>query len=178
MRLFICGSYNENFPKEIYDDCEGLLNQILVDNDLLFGASDRGIMGLAYRIAKKNNRNIIGMCPPVYAEAYDILECDKEIITENMVDSTVQIINNSDVIIIMPGGFGTLYELFTAIQTKICNEHNLPIIIYNSCGYYNELEKFMETIFNTSFANEEVKGYYTIANNKEEISEVLKKITV
>ena len=42
------------------------------------------------------------------------LECDKEVVTKSIIDSTIQIYENSDAIIFLPGGFGSLYEFFTA----------------------------------------------------------------
>ena len=93
-----------------------------------------------------------------------------------MLDSTLKIIKNSDAIIVLPGGFGTIYEIFTAIQSKICDEHNLPIIIYNSCNYYDELIKFIEETYKLNFAKENIKEKYVITNNKEEMLNIIKNI--
>ena len=169
MKVFIGCSAQEQIPDNIHNDCRELLEVILKDNDLIFGACDTGIMGDAYRIAKKNNRKVIGMCSKFYEEDFSRLECDKKILTEYFIDSTLKIIQNSDAILILPGGFGTLYELFTTIYSKLCDEHNLKIVLYNSCGHYDELINFIEKMYKNKFAKEEIKKRFFIANTKEEV---------
>lgn len=176
MNLFICCSANENTTKEHLDDSKKVFEKILENNNLVFGVCNSGIMGLAYKIAKKNHRKIIGICPTFYSEWFQKLQCDIEIETTTMIDSTMKIIENSDAIIVMPGGFGTIYELFVSIQTKICEEHNLPIIIYNSCGYYDNLIKFIKDMYQNNYAKESIQSKYKIANNLEELIVLIENI--
>jgi hypothetical protein len=173
MNLFVCCSANKDIKKEYLDDCEDVLHDLLKENDLVFGACETGIMGLAYKIAKENNRKVTGICPGIYKGAFDKIDCDNEIVTEDMMDSTRKIIEKSDAIVVLPGGFGTAYEIFIAIQTRICKEHTLPIIIYNSCGYYDNLIEFIEDIYKEGFASLDYKNNYKIANNKEELLHLL-----
>ena len=175
MNVFVCCSANKDIKKKYLDDCEDLLKDLLKDNDLVFGACETGIMGLAYNIAKENGRKVTGICPGIYKGAFDKIDCDKEIVTEDMMDSTRKIIEISDAIIVLPGGFGTAYEIFIAIQTKICKEHKLPIIIYNSNGFYDNLIKFTEDIYKEGFASLDYKKNYSIANNKKELFNLLNK---
>ena len=123
---------------------------------------------------KKNNRKVIGICPKVYADNFDILDCDEEIVTDTMLDSTIKIIERSNAIIVLPGGYGTLYELFASIQEKVSKEHNLPIILYNSCGFYNGLIEFVKKLKNENFIKTELEENFFIANNVEEVLSYLK----
>lgn len=173
MKLFVCCSASKDILDKYMDDCTILLNEILKDNDLVFGSCDTGIMGLSYEIAKKYNRSVTGICPEIYSSSFERLNCDVEVTTKDMLDSTIKIMNISDAIIVLPGGFGTLYELFIAIQCKICNEHNLPIIIYNSCGYYDNLLSFIDNMYKDKFASDSSKDKYYIANSVEEVVKYL-----
>lgn len=173
MKVFVCCSSNEKTPKYLMDDCEKLLDKVFINNDLVFGACEKGIMGLAYDVAKKNNRGTIGICPKIYAKSFDKLECDEEIVTEEILDSTIQIIKKSDAIIVLPGGFGTVYEFFTTLQGKICEEHNLPIILYNSCGYYDELIKFIDKMYINNFTRSDIKELYSVANSIDDVIKIL-----
>ena len=175
MRLFIGCSSNENMPKEYVDDCTNLLEVVLKDNDLVFGAYDKGLMGVSYRIAKKNNRKVTGMCPEVYKENMKSLECDKEVVTKSIIDSTIQIYENSDAIIFLPGGFGSLYEFFTANYFKVCKELDIPIIIYNSCGYYDKLISFIKDMDEMGIIRKNESGHYFVANSVDEVVDYLKK---
>ena len=93
--------------------------------------------------------------------------------TEEILDSTIQIIKKSDAIIVLPGGFGTVYEFFTTLQGKICEEHNLPIILYNSCGYYDELIKFIDKMYINNFTRSDIKELYSVANSIDDVIKIL-----
>ena len=175
MLLYVGCSANDDIKEEILKDCEELLDNILKENDLIFGACNHGIMGLSYQIAKKNNRKVIGVCPIEYQDSLKEIECDEEIITKQIQESTTRIIDTCDAIIILPGGFGSIYELFTTLYRKICHEHDKKIIIYNSLGYYDDLVSFIENMYNNNFAREKVKDNYFISSNKDEIIDYLKK---
>lgn len=169
MKLFIGSSSCENIPQEYVDDCTNLLEVLLKDNDLVFGAYNKGLMGISYDIAKKNHRSVIGICNEFYKDSLKDLECDVEEITTSMVDSTLKIYKNSDALIILPGGFGTIYEFFTANYSKICKEVNIPIILYNSCGYYDKLLSFIDDVCKDNFVREQERGNFVVANSVNEV---------
>lgn len=174
MKLFIGSSSCEDIPKEYVDDCTNLLEVLLKDNDLVFGAYNKGLMGISYEIAKKNHRYIIGICNEFYKDSLKDLECDVEEFTKSMVESTLKIYENSDALIILPGGFGTIYEFFTANYSKVCNEINIPIILYNSCGYYDKLISFMDDVCRNNFVREQERGNFVVANTIDEVLSYLK----
>ena len=132
-------------------------------------------MGTSYNIAKKNNRKVIGIVPEFYKESLKLIECDKEVVTNSMLESTLEIYKNSDAIIMLPGGFGSIYEFFTANYSKICKEINIPIIIYNSCGYYDKLLSFIDEICKNKFVREKEKGNFFVANTVEEVKKILEQ---
>lgn len=51
MKLFISGSSKDNIPKKYFNNCQTLLEELMKENDLVFGACISGLMGLAYNIA-------------------------------------------------------------------------------------------------------------------------------
>ena len=78
MKIFIGSSSSENIEEKYKEDCRLLLEEILKNNDLIFGACNRGLMGISYKIAKNNKRKVTGMCPKVYKESLQELECDNK----------------------------------------------------------------------------------------------------
>ena len=178
MKIFVGASSSDNMPKEYIEDCKELLEELLKNNDLVFGAYNKGLMGISYQIAKKNHRHVTGICPELYASSLSSLECDKEEITTSIMDSTDKIYKNSDAIIILPGGFGSIYEFFTANYCKICNELNKPIVLYNSCGYYDELVSFINNSIQKGIINEKEIGKYNVTNNVEEVIKYLSEFNV
>ncbi len=175
MRIFVGCSSSENIDEAYKKDCRELLLEVLKDNDLVFGAYNKSLMGIAYEIAKKNNRKVIGMCPEVYKDSLKDLECDEEVITKSIVESTFKIFENSDFMLVLPGGFGSIFEFFTANYCEICKEVNIPIIIYNSCGYYDKLLSFIEDAHNEAFIKDSDLGHFKVANTIEEVLSYINK---
>ena len=152
MKLFIGCSSSNDIPTEYFNDCKVLLEELMKENDLVFGACNSGLMGLAYNTTLKANGNITGICPEAYKDDFKTLKCDTEITTKSVSERTDTVISSSDALIFLPGGIGTIYELFTAIESKRCHEFNKPIVIYNSNGYFDKLLEFMDKVYSEKFS--------------------------
>ena len=177
MKIFVGCSASEDIPNKYRLDSKILLDELFKgENDLVFGACNSGIMSDAYNSALNNNRNIVGICPDAYKHDFLDLKCTTEITTKTVNDRTDGLIEEGEILLFLPGGFGSVYELFTAIESKRCHEHNREIIIYNSEGFYDELLLFIEKIYNENFAKEYVRDYYFVSDDKEIILDYINKI--
>ncbi len=165
MKLFIGCSSSNDIPTEYFNDCKVLLEELMKENDLVFGACNSGLMGLAYNTTLKANGNITGICPEAYKDDFKTLKCDTEITTKSVSERTDSVISSSDALIFLPGGIGTIYELFTAIESKRCHEFNKPIVIYNSNGYFDKLLEFMDKVYSEKFSGFKDKRNYLVTDS-------------
>lgn len=165
MKLFIGCSSSDNIPAEYFNDCKVLLGELMKENDLVFGACNSGLMGLAYTTALRASRSITGICPDAYKGDLKTLNCDTEITTKSVSERTDSVISLSDALIFLPGGIGTIYELFTAIESKRCHEFDKPIIIYNSNGYFDNLLEFLDKVYEEKFSGFKDKRNYLVTNS-------------
>lgn len=175
MNIFIGCSASDYIDKVYYDDIKELLNILMKDNNLVFGACHSGLMGVAHDITKNFGNKVTGICPLLYIKDFEKLQCDKEIISASVGDRTTSLISNSDILLFIPGGIGTVYELFTSIETKRCHEHDTPIIIYNSNGFYSKIIEFLDMLYTDGFAREKDKRHYYIANTQDEVIDYINK---
>lgn len=175
MKLFIGCASSKDIPQKYFKDCENYLNKLFKeDNDLIFGAYNKGIMGLSYDKARENKRHITGICPEVYKNDLKKLQLNTEGLTDTISERTMELINKSDAIIFLPGGVGTMQELFTAIECKRSKEFDKPIIIYNSNNYFKEVISTLEKIYNEDFTKREVSECYHISNSIDDTLSYLK----
>ncbi len=165
MKLFIGCSSSNDIPTEYFNDCKVLLEELMKENDLVFGACNSGLMGLAYNTTLKANGNITGICPEAYKDDFKTLKCDTEITTKSVSERTDTVISSSDALIFLPGGIGTIYELFTAIESKRCHEFNKSIVIYNSNGYFDKLLEFMDKVYSEKFSGFKDKRNYLVTDS-------------
>ena len=175
MKLFIGCSSTNNIPDKYLKDCSNYLDELLRENDIVFGGCSTGLMGLAYNITKEYNNKVIGISPTIFKSDLDILDCDEKIITDNTSCRTEELINNSDALIFLPGGIGTIYELFTAIELKRNHEFNKPIVLYNSNQYFTKLLNFLSTMYEEGFADCNIKSYYHVSDSVADTIKYLNK---
>ena len=168
MKLFIGCSASEYIPNKYTDDCKMFLEKLFeYEHDLVFGCCSKGLMGLSYDIVKNNGGSVFGVYPNVYRKEAVCLDCGK-VSTKTIPMRTDRVIKDSDVLIFMPGGIGTVYELFTAIECRRAYEFVKPIIIYNSCGYFDKLLEFLELTYDDNFALRDIKDYYYICSDADD----------
>lgn len=175
MKLFIGCSSSNNIPDKYLKDCSNYLEELLRENDIIFGGCSTGLMGLAYNITKEYGNKVTGISPNIFKSDLDNIDCDQKIITDNISRRTEGLINEADALIFLPGGIGTIYELFTAIELKRSHEFNKPIILYNSNQYFTKLLDFLSTMYEEGFADCNIKSCYHISDSVSDTIKYLNK---
>lgn len=131
---------------------------------LVYGGTDVGLMGACARSAKKHGAKVIGVIPSFIAErglAYD--KADELIVTDDMRQRKSIMENRADAFVGMPGGFGTLEEMFEIITLKQLQRHNKAIVFLNAAGYYEPLAAALERMYEAQFAKQAYRSMYAFA---------------
>ncbi len=180
MKIFIGCSMNNQIDKQFKKTSEILLSKVLIKHDLVFGACNSGITGIAHDIACKNNRNITGVAPTIYKDNFKNSKCNKEIEVVDVANRMNEFIKESDVLLFLPGGYGTLAEFFFMVDKKRAGEFNKPIILYNDheSKYYDMLLKLLNQFKRFGFATEKEESYYQIMSDTREVIEFLDNYTM
>jgi uncharacterized protein (TIGR00730 family) len=122
------------------------------DCELIFGAGSVGIMGVLADEYLKIGGHCVGVIPsfmePWEVKHTGIQEC---LITESMHARKQLMANRADGVIALPGGFGTLDELFEMLTWKQLDLHQMPISILNTNGYYDHLLAQMQHMVDEGF---------------------------
>ena len=142
-----CGS-SAGFEKEFAEQSE-LLGKTLVENklDLVYGGTDVGLMGkLANSVLAKAGK-AIGVIPDFIKDfklAHENLS--ELIVVKTMHERKAKMSELADGFIALPGGFGTMEELFEVLTMSQLNLHYKPIALLNINGFYDELLAMMKTM--------------------------------
>ena len=138
--LVYCGSSKGHNP--VYEAEAKALMQAFKKHDcqLIFGAGSVGIMGVLADEYLRLGGHVIGVIPsfmePWEVKHTGIQEC---YVTETMHSRKQKMAELADGVIALPGGFGTLDELFEMLTWKQLDLHQMPISILNTNGYYDHL---------------------------------------
>jgi uncharacterized protein (TIGR00730 family) len=150
--LVYCGSSKGHNP--IYEQQAKQLVHALkrYDCELIFGAGSVGIMGVLADEYLKIGGHVVGVIPsfmePWEVKHTGIQEC---FVTESMHARKQLMANRADGVIALPGGFGTLDELFEMLTWKQLDLHQMPISILNTNGYYDRLLAQMQHMVDEGF---------------------------
>ena len=91
--------------------------------------------------------------------------------TRTLRDRKDVITEKSEILVALPGGVGTLDEIFHVIDAASIGYHQKKVIFYNEYGFYNELLAALKTLEDKGFARQSFSTYYETANNLDELKE-------
>lgn len=176
MNVFVGCSSRDKINEKYWRTAEKLAIALSKNQyDLVFGACNNSSMGYLYRTMKINARKITGIVPESYKEDLKDLDCDIEIIAESCCDRNLKLIRNSDAIIFLAGGIGTLQEILTAIEAKRTNEFDKPIVIVNEFGYFDKFIDFLEFIYAEDFSADKTRDVYYVTDNIDDCVKYIKE---
>lgn len=135
-----CGSKTGTNP--LFETHAKALGKLLAQNrvQIIYGGGNKGLMGAVANAAIENGGKITGIIPRLLTE----WESQHTGITELIVVDTMHIrkqmmYEKSDAAIILPGGYGTLDELFEMLTWNQLSIHSKKIFFLNSGGFYGHL---------------------------------------
>lgn len=143
---------------------------------VVYGGAHVGLMGAVADGALDNGSEAIGVIPR-FLEKKELAHTR---LTENYVVNTMherkaKMHELSDAVIVLPGGFGTLEEMFEILTWGQLNLHKKPIGILNIDGYYDTLIKFMDEMIEHEFLKPIYKNLLAIEND---INKLIDKMEV
>lgn len=129
---------------------------------LVYGAGDVGLMGSVARATQDAGGDTFGVIP-AHLVAWEVGKTDltSYIVTETMHERKKVMFMNSDALVVLPGGAGSLDELFEVLTWRQLGLHKKPIFIVNTNGYWDPLKKLMNHVTDHGFADESVLDYLT-----------------
>ncbi len=142
---------------------------------LVYGAAKIGVMGIIAQSTLDNHGKVIGIIPE-FLKIKEVvhLGLTELITTQNMHDRKMQMQEVSDGFIAMPGGLGTLEELFEILTWLQLGLHKKPIGLLNVNHFYDDLLEFLENMVRKGFLSME---NYELLIVDSSIDSLLKKMS-
>jgi hypothetical protein len=142
--------------------------------ELVYGGGKKGIMGVVADIVMAKKGIVRGVIPQILIEWEHQHENISELlIVEDMHIRKHKMYELCDAAIILPGGFGTLDELFEILTWNQLSIHDKKIFILNSNGFYDRLLDHLQFLSDEGFLYGELKDQFTILNEPGEIMEYI-----
>lgn len=142
---------------------------------LVYGAGDVGLMGAVSRAAQEAGGDTFGVIP-VHLMAREVAKRDlgRFIVTENMHERKKVMFMNSDAIVVLPGGAGTLDEFFEVLTWRQLMLHAKPIYLLDIDGYWQPLMQLIDQVVDQGFADASTRDFYSAVGSIDDLMAALR----
>ncbi|VAW14235.1 hypothetical protein MNBD_BACTEROID01-568 [hydrothermal vent metagenome] len=161
-------SSSSNAIAEHYFEEARVLGELIGKNGhtLVNGGANVGLMEASTLAVAQTGAKTIGVMPERLIKRSLVSDYShKVIVTKDMQERKSRMRGLADVFIALPGGFGTLEEILEVLTLKQLSYHNKAIVFINTNNFFEHLLKQFELSYTESFAKEQYKKLYYVADN-------------
>ncbi len=145
-------------------------------HSIVFGGHDAGLMHSVSMAAKQAGGMVIGVVPRKIEEMGRLSPwLDVHIPTDNLTDRKDLMMAQADVFIVLPGGIGTLDELFTVVAAATLDYHHKPVILYNMKGFWASLIACLDDLQAKGMVRGDWRSRIHVVESLDEIATFIEK---
>ncbi|WP_375255959.1 TIGR00730 family Rossman fold protein [Yoonia sp.] len=169
-----CGSRNGNSPA--FAASAIATGEMLAGQGwrLVYGAGDVGLMGLLATAVQTAGGRTFGVIPTHLLD-WEVgrRDLDTFVITETMHERKKVMFMNADAVVVLPGGAGSLDELFEALTWRQLKLHDKPLILLNIDGFWDPLCDLLQHVVDSGFAGNDILSFVQIAEDVPALQKML-----
>ena len=141
---------------------------------IVYGGVNQGLMECVAKASKEAGGRTIGVVPMIVEKSGRISDyVDVEIPCDNLTDRKQLMMDQSDVFIALPGGIGTLDEVFTVAASATIGYHQKPLILYNMKGFWDSLIALLDDLQAKGMIRGNWRDYIKTADSIEQIGSII-----
>ena len=175
MKICVFCSANQQIDPDFFSVTEELGKWAARNgHSIVYGGVNQGLMECIGKAAKEAGGRTIGVIPTLVEKSgrtSDYVEI--EIPCDNLSDRKQLMMDQSDVFIALPGGIGTLDEIFTVAASATISYHQKLVILYNMKGFWNSLITLLDDLQAKGMIRGDWRQYIKTADSIEEISRLI-----
>ncbi|QNN66164.1 TIGR00730 family Rossman fold protein [Sphingomonas rhizophila] len=169
-----CGSAPGNDPA--FADAARVLGRTMAERgiDLVYGGGKLGLMGIVADTVLDAGGKVFGVIPEALV-AHEVahLGCTELYTVANMHERKARMTELTDGFVALPGGIGTLDELFEAWTWNALGYHSKPLCLLNVHGFWDDLIEFMDHVSESGFLSAARRAQLLSATSAEEAIKLL-----
>ena len=140
---------------------------------IVYGGVNQGLMEAIGRAAHEAGALTIGVIPTIVEKSgrrSDYVDID--IPCDNLTDRKQLMMDQADVFVALPGGIGTLDEIFTVAASATIGYHQKPVLLFNVKGFWNPLVQLLDNLKAQGMVRGEWQQYIRIISSLEELEDL------
>lgn len=176
MRVCVYAASSDHCPAPFRRDAYRL-GEVLagIGACVVYGGGSRGLMGAVADGALAAGGEVIGVLPRFMADLeWGHNDLTRLELVEDMRERKHRLLTGSDAVVALPGGCGTLEELFEAITCKRLGLYHKPIVLLDTDGWWQPLLAFLRhSVIDHRFMNPEHAAMWQVARTPDEVPAVI-----
>lgn len=138
---------------------------------VVYGGGSRGSMGAVANGALQAGGEVVGILPRFMADLeWGHAGLTRLELVEDMRERKHRLLTGSDAVVALPGGCGTLEELFEAVTLKRLGLYFNTIVLLNTLNYWSPLLEFMQSqVIDQRFMNPEHASIWTLVQRADDV---------
>ena len=141
---------------------------------LVYGGSKSGLMETLAVTVRENGGRVIGVVPQAVVDRDLVSDASTTVFyTADLQDRKSTFMRESEAFVALPGGVGTLDEVFTVLAAKTLERYKRPVVLYNAGGCWNELIAMLDSLCRQGLISERREDLVGVVENIEELEQLL-----
>ena len=171
MKICVFCSANEQIDPDFFSATEELgIWAAKNGHAIVYGGVNQGLMECLGRAAHEAGGRTIGVVPTIVEKTGRVSDhVEIEIPCDNLSDRKQLMMDKSDVFIALPGGIGTLDEIFTVAASATIGYHQKPVILYNLKGFWNPLIQLLDDLQERGMVRGQWRDYINVISKLEDL---------
>lgn len=143
---------------------------------MVYGGARFGLMEATAKAAKAAGARVVGVVPDILVERDRVSRLPDELVPcRNLSERKDIMLERSDILVALPGGVGTLDEIFHVMAAATIGYHSKCVVLYNVNGFWSSLSATLDEMLQAGFVRGEFEKYLVVANNITELEEIIKR---
>ena len=171
MKIGVFCSANNNIDPDFFTATEEM-GRWMADNGhtLVFGGCNIGLMQCIGKAVKDHGGMTIGVVPTLVERGgKKFADLDVEIACDNLSDRKDLLVAQSDIIVALPGGVGTLDEIFTVVAAASIGYHHKRVVLLNIDGFWDSLLAMLDDLQSKGVLRPGLKETLTVVTEVEKV---------
>uniref|UniRef100_A0AB33JS79 Cytokinin riboside 5'-monophosphate phosphoribohydrolase n=2 Tax=unclassified Prevotella TaxID=2638335 RepID=A0AB33JS79_9BACT len=175
MKITVFCSANNNIDPDFFKATEELGAWMAANrHTLVYGGTDLGLMECIAKTVHEHGGQTIGVVPTKVEEhSHTSKYNDVEIPCDNLNDRKQLMLLHTDIAIALPGGVGTLDEIFSMAASKSIGYHDKRVVLYNIKGFWDKTIELLDDMQQRGFIRGDYHRMIIPVSSLDELKTVL-----
>ena len=160
----------------IYSDAASEFGHWMGENGhtLVYGGASKGLMETTAAAVTDAGGKVVGVVPDILVSRNCVSTLlDEQITVANLSERKDTILDRSDILVALPGGVGTLDEVFHVMAAATIGYHCKKVVFYNVNGFWNSLLTLLDEYNRGGFLRGNAYDRFAIADNLDQLKQII-----